>query len=71
MKLPNPPKPPKLPETTTDLIVLLLTAMVGSLTLAIIVMGLQERKIPPEFKDIALLVGGIVGGALTANRLSS
>ena len=67
MKLPN----PKLPQTTTDLILLLFTGIVGSLTFAIIIMGYQERKIPPEFKDIALFIGGVVGGALAANRLSS
>lgn len=68
MKLPN---PPKFPQTTTDLIVLLLTGIVASLVFAIIIMGYQERKIPPEFKDVALFIGGLVGGALAANRLSS
>jgi len=67
MKLPT----PKLPETTTDLIVLLLTSMVGSLVFAVIILGIQERKIPPEFKDIILFVGGLVGGALAASKISS
>jgi hypothetical protein len=35
------------------------------------ILGLQERKIPPEFKETALFVGGVVGGALAASRLSS
>jgi len=65
------PTPPKLPQTTTDLILLLITSLVGSLVIAIVVMGYQERKIPPEFKDISLYLGGVVSGALTASRLSS
>jgi hypothetical protein len=74
MKLPKSPKllkAPKLPETTMDLVVLLITGMVASLVFAIVVMGYQERKIPPEFEKVALFLGGITGGAIAANRLSS
>jgi hypothetical protein len=60
----------KLPETTTDQILLYFTLLTASFSAAIIIMGYQERKAPPEFKEIALFIGGGVFGALSAKRLS-
>lgn len=60
----------KLPETTTDQILLCFALLTTSFGGAIIVMGYQERKPPPEFKEIALFIGGGVFGAVSAKRLS-
>ena len=60
----------KLPETTTDQILLCLTLIVTAFSGAIVIMGYQERKAPPEFKEIALYFGGVVSGALVSKKLS-
>jgi hypothetical protein len=60
----------KLPETTTDQILLCFTLMVGSFTASMIIMGFQGKPTPPEFKESALFIGGGVFGALAAKRLS-
>ena len=60
----------KLPETATDQILLYFTLLTAGFCGAIIIMGYQERRPPPEFKEIALFMGGGVFGALSAKRLS-
>ncbi|MEG4294227.1 hypothetical protein Q5692_35735 [Microcoleus sp. C2C3] len=62
---------PKLPQTTTDLVVLLFAFTAASFLWGIIIMGYQERKAPPEFKEIGLFLGGGVLGAIGAKNLSS
>ena len=62
---------PKLPQTTTDLVVLLFAFTSASFLWGVLVMGYQERKPPPEFKEIGLFLGGGVLGAVGAKNLSS
>lgn len=62
---------PKLPETTTDQILLLFTLIVGALCGAMIIMECQGRQTPQAFKDTALVFGGGVLGAISAKRLST
>jgi hypothetical protein len=60
----------KKPETATDFILLGVTGIFGMIVTAMIVMGYQEKKIPPEFKDTAIFIGGGIFGALSAKKLS-
>lgn len=57
-----------MPKTSDDQIMLLFALLTASLVWSGILMGLQGRKFPPEFKDIALFLGG---GVLTAVKLGT
>jgi hypothetical protein len=70
MKKPSFPIP-ELPKTTADLVVLLFALTASSFLWGILVMGYQERKPPPEFKEIGLFLGGGVLGAVGYDKFSS
>jgi len=57
-----------MPKTASDQIMLLFAFVTATLVWGGLAMGLQGRKVPPEFKDIALFLGG---GVLAAVRLGS
>lgn len=57
-----------MPKTSDDQIMLLFATLTASLVWGGLIMGLQGRKPPPEFKDIALFLGG---GVLTAVKLGT
>ena len=47
-----------MPKTASDQIMLLFAFVTATLVWGGLAMGLQGRKVPPEFKDIALFLGG-------------
>ena len=57
-----------MPKTASDQIMLLFAFVTATLVWGGLIMGLQDRKVPPEFKDIALFLGG---GVLAAVKLGS
>jgi len=67
MNLPDFPTPPK---TTADKIVFLFALTAASFLWGILIMGYQERKPPPEFKEVGLFLSGGVLGAVSAKNLS-
>lgn len=67
MKLPNLPEPPK---TASDQVVFLFALTAASFLWGIIIMGYQERRPPPEFKEIGLFLSGGIIGVVSGKNLT-
>jgi hypothetical protein len=59
------------PQTVNEQVTLLFASLVAILIWAMIIMAALQRKIPSEFKETALTLGGFVSGGIAAQKLSS
>ena len=61
---------PKLPETVTDQVMLCFVLILFGFSCAIIRLGMQQKPIPVEFKEISTHIATGVFAALTFKKIS-